>query len=168
MIEHLNAAIFPIRHVDVSCCIGCDAMRQIELTRPSPPIAPGLHPVAVLVILRHTRIDVSVTDESVAFRIPRHIGRLTELPLYRRARRIHARPGSPSSDASFFRPNTMSTRPSGSNLITMSDPLSTAHKLSSLSTRTVWAKDHAYRLWPISRMNFPSGPNSNTCEAVAP
>src|SRR2546425_1717212 len=79
--------------------------------------------------------------------------------------RVH---GPPSSDASFFRPNTMTTRPSGLNLTTMSDPLSTAHRLSSLSMRTVWANDHAYRLWPISLMYLPSGPNSSTCAAVAP
>src|SRR5208282_1103894 len=32
----------------------------------------------------------------------------------------------PSSDASCLRPNTVATRPTGSNLITMSDPLSIA------------------------------------------
>src|SRR5215475_10765715 len=79
--------------------------------------------------------------------------------------RVH---GPFSSDASFLRPNTITTRPSGLNLTTISEPLSTAQMLSSLSTRTVCAYDHAYRLWPISRMYLPSGPNSNNCEAVAP
>src|SRR5712691_6428702 len=50
--------------------------------------------------------------------------------------RVH---GTASSDASFFRPNTITTRPSGLNLTTMSEPLSTAQMLSSLSTRTVCA-----------------------------
>src|SRR5213592_351382 len=54
--------------------------------------------------------------------------------------RVH---GPASSDASFLRPNTMTTRPSGLNLTTISDPLSTAQRLSSLSTRTVCAYDHA-------------------------
>src|SRR5262245_66567142 len=79
--------------------------------------------------------------------------------------RVH---GPASSDASFFLPNTITTRPSGLNLMIMSDPLSTAQRLSSLSTRTVCAKDQAYRFLPISRMYFPSGPNSSTCAAVAP
>src|SRR5580765_4438206 len=38
-----------------------------------------------------------------------------------------------SSDASFFRPNTIATRPSGVNLMIMSEPLSMAQMLSSLS-----------------------------------
>src|SRR5919205_2618457 len=79
--------------------------------------------------------------------------------------RVH---GSASSDASFFRPNTITTRPSGLNLITMSEPLSTAQILSSLSTRTVCAYDQAYKLRPISRRYLPSGPNSSNCDAVAP
>src|SRR5579859_7250093 len=55
----------------------------------------------------------------------------------------------PSSDASCFRPNTITTRPSGLNLITMSDPLSVTQMLSCLSTFTVCANDHAYKLCPI-------------------
>src|SRR6266852_1768348 len=47
----------------------------------------------------------------------------------------------PSSEASCFRPNTISTRPAGSNLITMSDPLSATQMLSSLSTLTACAYD---------------------------
>src|SRR5207249_11265847 len=79
--------------------------------------------------------------------------------------RVH---GPASSEASFLRPNTMTTRPSGLNLTTISDPLSTAQRLSSLSTRTVCAYDHAYRFLPTSRIYLPSGPNSRICAAVAP
>src|SRR5213596_3772122 len=64
---------------------------------------------------------------------------------------------APSSEASFLRPNTIVTRPSGLNLITISEPLSTAQRLSSLSTRTVCANDQAYRFLPISRMYFTVG-----------
>src|ERR1700686_647145 len=49
----------------------------------------------------------------------------------------------PSSEASCLRPNTMMTLPSGLNLITMSEPLSAAQMLSSLSIRTVCANDQA-------------------------
>src|SRR5229473_8202658 len=72
-----------------------------------------------------------------------------------------------SSEASCLRPNTITTRPAGLNLTTMSEPLSTVQMLSSLSTRTVCANDQAYRFLPISRMNLPSGPNSSSCAADA-
>src|SRR5258708_5908116 len=48
-----------------------------------------------------------------------------------------------SSEASCLRPNTMMTWPSGLNLMTISEPLSAAQMLSSLSTRTVCANDQA-------------------------
>src|ERR1017187_415324 len=72
-----------------------------------------------------------------------------------------------SSEASCLRPNTITTWPLGLNLTTMSEPLSTAQMLSSRSTRTVCAKDQAYRFLPISRMNLPSGANSSSCAAAA-
>jgi hypothetical protein len=48
-----------------------------------------------------------------------------------------------SSEASSLRPNTMSTRPSGVNLITMSEPLSVTQMLSCGSHLTMWANDQA-------------------------
>ena len=57
-------------------------------------------------------------------------------------------------------------RPAGVNLITMSEPLSTAQMLSSRSTRTVCAKDQAKLPLPISLMNSPFGPNSRSWAAV--
>src|SRR5580704_4801952 len=62
----------------------------------------------------------------------------------------------PSSEASCFRPNTMTTRPSELNLITMSDPLSVTQMLSCESTFTACANDHAYKLCPISLQIFRS------------
>src|SRR6266566_3139571 len=76
--------------------------------------------------------------------------------------------GSALSDASFLRPNTIVTRPSGLKRTIMSEPLSTAHRLSSLSKRTVWAYDQAYRPLPTSRRNLPVLSNNSTCAAVAP
>src|ERR1700692_377324 len=57
----------------------------------------------------------------------------------------------PSSEASCLRPNTITTRPAGLNLITMSEPLSAAQMLSSLSILTVCANDQAYRFFGIYR-----------------
>src|SRR6185295_13991452 len=79
--------------------------------------------------------------------------------------RVH---GSASSDASFFRPNTIVTCPSGLKRTIMSEPLSTAQRLSSLSKRTVCAYDQAYRPLPTSRRNLPVLSKSRICEAVAP
>src|SRR5450631_4446281 len=72
---------------------------------------------------------------------------------------------SDSAD-SFLRPNTQITRPAGLNLTIMSEPLSIAQILSSLSMRTECAKDQAYRPLPISPSNSPPGPNSSNCAAV--
>src|SRR5580765_8414053 len=79
--------------------------------------------------------------------------------------RVH---GSASSDASFLRPNTIVTRPSGLKRMIMSEPLSMAQRLSSLSKRTSWAYDHAYRPLPTSRTNLPVLSNRSTCDAVEP
>ncbi len=57
--------------------------------------------------------------------------------------RLRFQGSASSSDASFFRPNTIATWPSGLNLMTMSEPLSTAQMLSSLSTRTACANAQA-------------------------
>src|SRR5580700_8394407 len=74
----------------------------------------------------------------------------------------------PSSEASCFRPKTIATRPSGLNLITMSDPLSVTQILSCGSTFTACANDQAYKLCPISRKNFPPASNSRSCAPEAP
>src|SRR5580692_11213717 len=73
----------------------------------------------------------------------------------------------PSSDASCFLPNTITTRPSGLNLITMSDPLSATQMLSCASTFTACAYDHAYKLCPISLKNLPLASNSKSCDPAA-
>src|SRR5665213_370809 len=73
----------------------------------------------------------------------------------------------PSSEASCLRPNTMTTRPSGSNLITMSEPLSVTQMLSCGSIFTVCPNDQAYRFLPISRTNAPLASNSSSCVAAA-
>jgi len=51
--------------------------------------------------------------------------------------------GSALSDASFFLPNTIVTRPSGLKRTIMSEPLSMAQRLSSLSKRMSCAYDQA-------------------------
>ena len=71
-----------------------------------------------------------------------------------------------SSADSLRRPYTSAMRPAGVNLITMSEPLSTAQMLSSLSMRTVCANDQPKLPLPTSRMKSPLGPNSSSCAAA--
>src|SRR5262245_66349884 len=73
-----------------------------------------------------------------------------------------------SSADSLRRPKTHKTRPAGLNLTIMSEPLSMAQMLSSLSIRTLCASAHAYEPLLISRKNSPFGPNSNNCPAAGP
>src|SRR5262249_15145617 len=72
--------------------IRSDAMRRIELALLFAGLAPGFNPVAVLIELRDARVDVAVTDEDIALRVPCDVGRLPELAVNWRPRRIHASP----------------------------------------------------------------------------
>src|SRR5262249_51510085 len=70
-----------------------DSMGQIELARGGAFGAPLLNPIAILVVFRDARIDVAVAYIDVAFGIPRHVGRLTEKPVYCGERRLDMFPG---------------------------------------------------------------------------
>src|SRR5581483_4897094 len=81
------------RHVDVPFGISGNAVRRAELAGSGAAgLAPRLHPVAILIVFGHARIDVPVADEDVALRVPGDVGRLPELPVHGRARRGDARP----------------------------------------------------------------------------
>src|SRR5262245_62977594 len=67
-------------------------MRRIELALILSGFTERLHPVAVLVKLSNSRIDISIADEDVALRVPRNVCRLPELPVNRRSWRFHASP----------------------------------------------------------------------------
>ena len=53
VIEYLNAAIAAIGDIDVALRIRSDAVGRIEFAWTAAWFAPLLHPVAVLVVLRH-------------------------------------------------------------------------------------------------------------------
>src|ERR1051326_8148500 len=59
-------------------------------------------------------------------------------------------------------PSTISTLPSGLNLVTMFEPSSTVQILSSLSTRTEWANSNPRNPLAISLTNLPLWSNSNS------
>ncbi len=63
-------------------------MHGVELAGPGTGAAPLLHPLAGLVVLGDTRVDVAVADVDVAFRIPGDVGGLTEAAVDRRQRRL--------------------------------------------------------------------------------
>ena len=65
-------------------------------------------------------------------------------PWFGRQRRLDVRPGLGLGVGSFLLASDHHGHaPSGLNLMIMSEPLSIAQILSSLSTRTAWANDHA-------------------------
>src|SRR5262249_23744646 len=65
-----------------------DRVRQVELAGGVAFRAPLLYPITVLVVLRDTRIDVTVTYIDVALGIPGDIGRLAEKPVCCGERRL--------------------------------------------------------------------------------
>ena len=91
-VEHLDAPVAAVGDIDIALGVGADAVRRAELARLAAAVAPGLHPVAVLVDLGDARIDVAVADIGVARRVPGHVGRLTEAAILRRQRRIRMLP----------------------------------------------------------------------------
>ena len=77
-IEHLNAPIRAIADIQIVAAVGHNGMRQVKLPRPCAWFAPRFHPVAILVILGHTGVDVSVGDVDVPLGIPGYVGGLAK------------------------------------------------------------------------------------------
>ena len=114
-IEHLDAPVGAIAHIDVVVAVRHDGVREAELPRPGALVAPGLHPVAVLVIFGDARVDVSVGDVDVAFGIPGDVGGLAEESVDWRAAEDRDVPQglASSSAASVRRPKTIRRGPPG-------------------------------------------------------
>src|SRR5579872_2652186 len=84
-IVYHDAAVAAVTHVDVALCIGGYGVGGVQFELFGmlailglSPIAPLLHPIAVLVELGDARVDVAVADEDVALRVPGHVGGLPE------------------------------------------------------------------------------------------
>src|SRR5579883_2705125 len=84
IVDH-DAAVASVADVDIALCIGGDGVGGVEFELFGmlailglSVIAPLLHPIAVLVELGNTRVDVAIADENVALRIPGHVGGLKE------------------------------------------------------------------------------------------
>src|SRR5207249_9397896 len=77
-VEYLNAPVGAIADVEIVVAIGHDRMGQTKLPRLRALVAPGFHPVPVLIVLGYARVDVAVGDVYVPLRVPRDVGGLTE------------------------------------------------------------------------------------------
>ena len=143
VVEDLDARVAAIADVDVSLRIHRHRVRQVELPGLVAARARLLDEPAVLVELHDARVAVAVGDEDVAGRVPADVGRPAEHIVLRRRRRRCRQPARRCpSTASGRRPSTITTRPSGLNLMTMFVPSSTAQMLSSRSTRTACANSN--------------------------
>src|SRR3954470_3141394 len=155
-IEHLDAPVEPVRHVDVPLRVGGDAVRGVELAGLIAAVAPRLDPVARLVDLGDARIYVPVADEDVALRIPGHVGDLPEAAVLGGKRRLRVLQGRGVLVGRLeLAPEHQRDAALGIELDDHVRSLVRDQMLSWGSIRTVWANDQAYRLWPISRRNLP-------------
>src|SRR5262249_33973245 len=73
-VEHLDAPIGAIAHVDVVVAVARDGVRGTELPRTRSLLAPRLHPIAAVVDLGDTRVDVAIADIGVSLLVPGDVG----------------------------------------------------------------------------------------------
>ena len=66
-----------------------DAVRGVELARPSSGLAPRHQPVALLIYFGNSRIDVAVANVGVPGGVPGNVGHLAKHAVDRRQRRPH-------------------------------------------------------------------------------
>src|SRR5205814_2379991 len=112
VVEHLDAAVTAVRHVDAPVRVHRNAMRSVELSGAVPGLAPRLEPVAVFIDLSDARVDVAVTDIRIASRVPAMSVTCLNIPSTGGRGGFGWRSGSvPSSEASCLRPKTIATRP---------------------------------------------------------
>src|SRR5204863_3362150 len=77
-IEHLDALVALVGHIDHTLAVDCNAVDDVELSLPTSARTPVPDPLAVFVVLRHARVAIAVGDIDVACPIPRDVGRTRE------------------------------------------------------------------------------------------
>src|SRR5262245_46059183 len=87
-VEHLDAPVVAVADIDQALRVGGDAVHEAELAGTFAVLAPGFHPLAVLVVFGDAGIHIAVADIDVALRIPGDVGRLAEAAVHVRERRI--------------------------------------------------------------------------------
>ena len=78
-VEYLNAAVFPVGHVDVALRVGGNRVQHVELSGRGAARAPALDVLAVFVEFGDARIAVAVGHVDVACGIPGDVGRPVEI-----------------------------------------------------------------------------------------
>src|SRR5262245_39102832 len=74
VVEHLDARVAAIGHIDVALRIDLQAVRRVHLARRGAARPDRLDELAELVELDDARVGVAVGDENVALRIPADVG----------------------------------------------------------------------------------------------
>src|SRR5207344_389862 len=77
-VERLDAAVSAVRDVDDVVVVDDEAVRRVEVARLPAPLAPRLHEIPVLVVLRDARVAVAVGDEHGAVAAPADVRLLIE------------------------------------------------------------------------------------------
>src|ERR1700682_2282330 len=88
-IENLNTLVLTVSDVDQALGIADDCVRGVEFARSSPALTPSLEPVAILIVLDHARVSVTITDVKIAMGPESDVRRAVELP-FRQGRTFFA------------------------------------------------------------------------------
>src|SRR5882757_8461878 len=160
VVEHLIAVVGAVGDPDVTLQVHLQSVGQVELSQRAAGFFAAClrHEAAILVVLHDAVIAVAIGDEDVALGVPADVGRAAEFVLLGGCGATAKTPRT----ARGLLPSTISTLPSGLNLVTMFEPSSTVQILSSLSQRTEWANSKPRNPLPISLMNLPVWSNSKS------
>jgi hypothetical protein len=77
-VELLNAAIFPVSHVDYPLTVDLDCMWKVEISGGCARLAPLLHPFAFFCIFENSGITVPIGNEDASVRSKSDIGSSVE------------------------------------------------------------------------------------------
>src|SRR5262245_44071463 len=79
LVEDLDPAVGPIRHVDASPIVNGNGVNEVKLARSRARFSPRHKILPILVELYDSRVDVAIGDENPSIRKPRDIRESTEV-----------------------------------------------------------------------------------------
>jgi hypothetical protein len=77
-VEHLDATVATVRHVNVPLRVHRNAMRSVELSGTLAGLAPRLEPIAVFIDLSYARVDIAVATNRLLSLEWQHSGRVRD------------------------------------------------------------------------------------------